>query len=91
MMHEFQLKYWHMPQRMRLAGIFVPLSLGVSIVGVESCLLVTKHVVSMINNTTAAWRNGIASDYESGDCRFDPCGGHSIFAVDLIHVQHDKV
>jgi hypothetical protein len=25
---------------------------------------------------TAAWRNGIASDYESGDCRFDPCGGH---------------
>ena len=24
----------------------------------------------------AAWRNGIASDYESGDCRFDPCGGH---------------
>lgn len=30
------------------------------------------------NTTTvsAAWRNGIASDYESGDCRFDPCGGH---------------
>ena len=27
---------------------------------------------------TAAWRNGIASDYESGDCRFDPCGGHCI-------------
>ena len=27
----------------------------------------------------AAWRNGIASDYESGDCRFDPCGGHYIF------------
>ena len=27
----------------------------------------------------AAWRNGIASDYESGDCRFDPCGGHSVF------------
>ena len=26
----------------------------------------------------AAWRNGIASDYESGDCRFDPCGGHNI-------------
>ncbi|KAI8969368.1 hypothetical protein BD414DRAFT_503580 [Trametes punicea] len=24
----------------------------------------------------AAWRNGNASDYESGDCRFDPCGGH---------------
>ena len=31
----------------------------------------------------AAWRNGIASDYDrvkatfvSGDCRFDPCGGH---------------
>ena len=28
---------------------------------------------------TAAWRNGIASDYESGDCRFDPCGGQSFF------------
>ncbi len=27
---------------------------------------------------TAAWRNGIASDYESGDCRFDPCGGHLV-------------
>ena len=32
----------------------------------------------------AAWRNGIASDYDygvdkSGDCRFDPCGGQSIF------------
>ena len=26
----------------------------------------------------AAWRNGIASDYESGDCRFDPCGGHLV-------------
>jgi hypothetical protein len=27
----------------------------------------------------AAWRNGIASDYDwmvSGDCRFDPCRGH---------------
>ena len=27
----------------------------------------------------AAWRNGIASDYESGDCRFDPCGGHLVY------------
>ena len=42
-------------------------------------LAVTEHVFSIKNNTTAAWRNGIASDYESGDCRFDPCGGHSIF------------
>ena len=38
----------------------------------------------------AAWRNGIASDYESGDCRFDPCGGHNsslkgvFFAAQLI-------
>ena len=31
-----------------------------------------------INCFEAAWRNGIASDYESGDCRFDPCGGHLI-------------
>jgi hypothetical protein len=29
----------------------------------------------------AAWRNGIASDYESGDCRFDPCGGHYFFEL----------
>ena len=32
-------------------------------------------------NVQAAWRNGIASDYDlqvsvSGDFRFDPCGGH---------------
>ena len=28
----------------------------------------------------AVWRNGIASDYDSvrsGDCRFDPCLGHT--------------
>ena len=57
-------------------------------------LAVTEHVFSIKNNTTAAWRNGIASDYESGDCRFDPCGGHYIFfVIDLIqiHVQFDKV
>ena len=29
----------------------------------------------------AVWRNGIASDYESGDCRFDPCDGHRFFFV----------
>ena len=34
---------------------------------------------------TAAWRNGIASDYESGDCRFDPCGGHYIFQLFFIY------
>ena len=33
-------------------------------------------VLTLAPVTTAAWRNGIASDYESGDCRFDPCGGH---------------
>jgi hypothetical protein len=25
----------------------------------------------------AAWPNGKALDYESRDCRFDPCRGHS--------------
>ncbi|KAJ3540770.1 hypothetical protein NMY22_g4156 [Coprinellus aureogranulatus] len=30
-----------------------------------------------VTKPQAAWRNGIASDYESGDCRFDPCGGHT--------------
>ena len=38
-------------------------------------------------NKVAAWRNGIASDYESGDCRFDPCGGHnSIFTSLLFYI-----
>ena len=32
----------------------------------------------------AAWRNGIASDYESGDCRFDPCGGQPYFIFGCI-------
>ena len=37
----------------------------------------------------AAWRNGIASDYESGDCRFDPCGGQKAFSFLLfpLHAQ----
>jgi hypothetical protein len=26
----------------------------------------------------AGWPNGKALDYESRDCRFDPCVGHSI-------------
>ena len=25
------------------------------------------------NNVKGLWRNGNASDYESEDCRFDPC------------------
>ena len=37
----------------------------------------------------AAWRNGIASDYDSslvsGDCRFDPCGGH-LFLLYMVPV-----
>jgi hypothetical protein len=58
--------------------------------------LVPKSLVGIVfpivylklsGESSAAWRNGIASDYdydsqglnipvESGDCRFDPCGGH---------------
>ena len=26
-----------------------------------------------VNNKKGLWRNGNASDYESEDCRFDPC------------------
>jgi hypothetical protein len=41
----------------------------------------------------AAWRNGIASDYdlvvESGDCRFDPCGGH--FYVPIIQIVRKQL
>ena len=36
-------------------------------------------IFSLVLEFKAAWRNGIASDYESGDCRFDPCGGHYVF------------
>src|SRR6266702_6247093 len=45
-----------------------------------SCYVCTKYCCVC----GAAWRNGIASDYESGDCRFDPCGGHSIFFLVLL-------
>ena len=38
----------------------------------------------------AAWRNGIASDYESGDCRFDPCGGHLVFSI-FLFCRNDRV
>jgi hypothetical protein len=46
-----------------------------ALTSLELYVLFHKHPVIM-----AAWRNGIASDYDlsvaSGDCRFDPCGGH---------------
>ena len=29
----------------------------------------------------AGWPNGKALDYESRDCRFDPCVGHSITTI----------
>ena len=43
------------------------------------------HDHSFYSPATAAWRNGIASDYESGDCRFDPCGGHLHFCTWAMH------
>lgn len=36
---------------------------------------VSKRV--LVNHQMACWPNGKASDYESGDCRFEPCVGHS--------------
>ncbi|KAH8587690.1 hypothetical protein B0O99DRAFT_732981 [Bisporella sp. PMI_857] len=30
---------------------------------------------SDMQQSMACWPNGKASDYESGDCRFDPCAG----------------
>ena len=36
----------------------------------------------------AGWPNGKALDYESRDCRFDPCVGHSffVFFFCILHV-----
>jgi hypothetical protein len=49
-------------------------------VGLHNLICVRARVSYLISITNmAAWRNGIASDYESGDCRFDPCGGHLYF------------
>ena len=36
----------------------------------------------------AAWCNSNASDYESGECRFDPCGNH-FFAITSGSVAFD--
>ncbi|KAJ5438975.1 uncharacterized protein N7458_009973 [Penicillium daleae] len=35
-------------------------------------------------NKTACWPNGKALDYESKDCRFDPCVGHVV-----VYRHHD--
>ena len=32
--------------------------------------------LEMAKNEQAGWPNGKALDYESRDCRFDPCVGH---------------
>jgi hypothetical protein len=34
----------------------------------------------------AGWPNGKALDYESRDCRFDPCVGHSITIITMMVV-----
>jgi hypothetical protein len=34
----------------------------------------------------AGWPNGKALDYESRDCRFDPCVGHSITTIKIMVV-----
>ncbi|KAJ6139211.1 hypothetical protein N7471_005697 [Penicillium samsonianum] len=35
--------------------------------------------------TAAGWPNGKALDYESRDCRFDPCVGHLFLFFDKIY------
>ncbi|KUM67036.1 hypothetical protein ACN42_g45 [Penicillium freii] len=34
--------------------------------------------------TPAGWPNGKALDYESRDCRFDPCVGHFFFSFHFL-------
>jgi hypothetical protein len=34
----------------------------------------------------AGWPNGKALDYESRDCRFDPCVGHSTTTITIMVV-----
>ena len=36
----------------------------------------------MVNK--AGWPNGKALDYESRDCRFDPCVGHFLLYIFLV-------
>ncbi|CRL21722.1 unnamed protein product [Penicillium camemberti] len=39
------------------------------------------------HNSTAGWPNGKALDYESRDCRFDPCVGHSFCFPGFLFVE----
>ena len=36
------------------------------------------------NQQSAGWPNGKALDYESRDCRFDPCVGHFFFCLFIL-------
>jgi hypothetical protein len=42
-----------------------------------------KHKFSISDSfiNKAGWPNGKALDYESRDCRFDPCVGHSVTII----------
>ncbi len=42
------------------------------------------NVTSIGSALKAGWPNGKALDYESRDCRFDPCVGHSFFALEAV-------
>jgi hypothetical protein len=46
-----------------------------------------KQDLKHINIKQACWPNGKALDYESRDCRFDPCVGHQL----PVHFIHHEV
>ncbi|THU85961.1 hypothetical protein K435DRAFT_868752 [Dendrothele bispora CBS 962.96] len=59
---------------LKTAGLFSTYALDY--MSNPSCFFVEITASALIILIVAAWRNGIASNYELGDCRFDPCGGH---------------
>ena len=66
-------KYVKMNMKTRILALRY---LNVHTVAILCAILYVIMYIYFVLLSMAAWRNGIASDYESGDCRFDPCGGH---------------
>ncbi|KOS48444.1 hypothetical protein ACN38_g612 [Penicillium nordicum] len=45
------------------------------------CFRLERTFGTRSHNSMAGWPNGKALDYESRDCRFDPCVGHYFFLL----------